>query len=140
MANVVTVQKKSKSKWDFHHNAKPKWLPWTNSKPRPNKPSSMLWTHNNCTKEIKWMPISEPNKDNMPRKYGENSRKRLYNHKLGTIKQLYSHKYVPTTIVTPSVRKKTKEIWLLQRRKMRKIFLLVNYSKCQWTSNQPSGH
>jgi hypothetical protein len=38
------------------------------------------------------------------------------------------------------VRKKTKEIWLLQRRKMRKIFLLVNYSKCQWTSNQPSGH
>ncbi len=37
MANVVTIQKKSKSKWDSHHNAKPKWLPSTNSTPNQDQ-------------------------------------------------------------------------------------------------------
>jgi hypothetical protein len=107
MTNVIIVQKKSKSKWDFHRNAKPKGLPSTNSKPRPNKPSSLLWTNNDCTKKIKWLPTTEPRfKENMPKKCRRNSRKRHYNHKSKTTKQLYFHKYVPTTIITPSVRKK----------------------------------
>ncbi len=100
--NVVTIQKKSRLKWDFHCNAKPKGLPWINSKPRPNKPSLLLWTSNNCTDEIKWLPSGKPRfKENMPRKCKINSRNKHYN-KLKTTKQLYtkqlySHKYVLTT-------------------------------------------
>jgi hypothetical protein len=60
MTNVVIVQKKSKLKCDFHCNAKPKGLPWTDSKPRPNEPSSLLWTNNDCIDEIKWLPSGEP--------------------------------------------------------------------------------
>jgi hypothetical protein len=50
LINVINVQKKSKSKWDSHHNAnhnaKLKGLPWTDSKPKPNEPNSLLWTNN----------------------------------------------------------------------------------------------
>jgi len=110
MTNVVIVQKKSKSKWDSHHNAnrnaKPKRLPWKNSKPRPNKPSSQLWTNNDYTDEIEWLPSGEPRfKENMPRKCRINSRKRCYNYSR-TTEQLYFHKYVPTSIITTSVGRK----------------------------------
>jgi hypothetical protein len=81
MTNVIIVQKKSKLKWDFHlsanHYAKPKRLPWTISKPRPNGPSSQLWTNNDCIDESEWLPSSEPRfKENMPKKCRINSRKK----------------------------------------------------------------
>jgi hypothetical protein len=60
MTNVVTIQKKSRSRWDSHrnanHNAKCKGLPWIESKPRPNKPSSLLWNSNDYIDEINWLP------------------------------------------------------------------------------------
>jgi hypothetical protein len=110
ITNVIFVQKKSKLKWDSHLNAKcnakPKGFLWTNSKPRPNKPSSLLWTCNDCTDEIEWMPNGEPRfKEKMLRKCRINSRKRRYN-KSRTTKQLYTHKYVPTTIITTSMGRK----------------------------------
>jgi hypothetical protein len=104
--NVVIVQKKSKSRWDSRGNAKHKGLPWTNSKPRPNKPSSLLWTSNDYIDEIKWLPSGEPRfEENMPKICRINSRKRNYN-KLRTTKQLYFHKYMPTTTITTSVGRK----------------------------------
>jgi hypothetical protein len=115
MTNAIIAQKKSKSKWNSHRNAKLKGLPWIDSKPRLNEPSSLLWTSIDCIEEIEWLPIGEPRyKEDMPRKCKKNSRKKHYNHKSRTPKQLYFHKYVPTTTITPSVRKKTREIWLLQ--------------------------
>jgi hypothetical protein len=33
--------KEAKSRWDSYRNAKLKILPWTDSKPRPNEPSSL---------------------------------------------------------------------------------------------------
>jgi hypothetical protein len=106
MTNVIIVRKKSKSRWDFYHNAKPKGLPWTDSKPRPNKPSSFLCTNNDYTDEIKWLLSGEPRfKEKMPRKCKINSRKMRYN-KSKTTKQLYPHKYVLTTIITISVGRK----------------------------------
>jgi hypothetical protein len=60
MTNVVIVQKKSKLKWDFHRNAKPKGLPWINSKPKPNETIGLLWTSNDCINEIEWLPSGEP--------------------------------------------------------------------------------
>jgi hypothetical protein len=114
MTNVVTVQKKSKSRWNSHDNDKFKGLPWIDSKLRLNEPRSLLWTNIDCIEEIKWLPISEPRfKEDMPRKCKNKSRKRRYNHKSRTPKQLFSHKYVPIAAITPSVRKKIKEIWLL---------------------------
>jgi hypothetical protein len=106
MTNVVTVQKKYKLKWDSHHNAnhnvKLKGLPSIDSKPRPNK-HALLWTSNDYINEIKWLPSGEPRfKENMLRKCRIKSRKRCYN-KSRTTKQLYSHKYVPTTTITTSV-------------------------------------
>jgi hypothetical protein len=81
-------------------------LPWTDSKQRPNKPNSLLWTSNNYTNEIEWLPTGEPRfKGDMPRNCRKNSRKRHYN-KSRTIEQLYSHKYVPTTTITPGVGRK----------------------------------
>jgi hypothetical protein len=78
----------------------------TYSKPRPNKPNSILWTNNEYTDEIKWLPSGEPRfKEKIPRKCRINSRKRCCN-KLRTIEQLYSHKYVPKTIITTSVGRK----------------------------------
>jgi len=69
MTNVIIVQKKSKLRWDSHHKAKLKGLPWTNSKPRPNKPNSLLWTSNDYIEKIEWLPTSEPKfKKNKPKK------------------------------------------------------------------------
>jgi hypothetical protein len=84
----------------------------------------MLWTNNNCTEEIEWMPISEPRfKDNMPRKCKKNSRKRFYNQKSRTIEQLYSHKYVPTTTITPSVEKINQGNMVVAKKKNEKKLL-----------------
>ncbi len=82
MTNVIIVQKKSKSKWNSHYNAKLKGLSWIDSKPRLNEPNSFLWTSIDCTEKIEWLPIGEPRyKKDMPRKCRKNSRKRHYNHK-----------------------------------------------------------
>jgi hypothetical protein len=81
-------------------------LPWIDSKPRPNEPSSLLWTNNDYTDEIEWLPSGEPRyKENMLRKCRINSRKRHYK-KSRNIEQLYSHKYVPTTTIITSVGRK----------------------------------
>jgi hypothetical protein len=128
MAHVVTIQKKSKSRWDSHRNAKLKGLPWSNSKPRPNEPSSLLWINNNRIDEIKWLPTSEPIfKENMLRKCRRNSRKTHYN-KSRTIEQLYSHKYVPITTITPSVRRKYQGNMVATKKKSEEKFSMVKYS------------
>jgi hypothetical protein len=85
--------------------------------PRPNKPSSLLWNNNDCTDEIKWLPSGEPRfKENMPRKCRIKSRKRCYN-KSRTTKRLYSHKYVPTTIITSSVGRKYQGNMVVEEKK-----------------------
>jgi hypothetical protein len=89
MTNVVTIQKKSKLRWDSYRNG--------------NRNAKLLWTNNDYTDEIKWLPSGEPKfKEKMSRKCKINSKKRRYN-KSRTIEQLYSHKYVPTTTIAISV-------------------------------------
>jgi hypothetical protein len=59
-----------------------------------------------CTNEIEWLLSGEPRfKENMQRKCRINSRKRHYN-KSRTTKQVYFHKYVPTTTITIKVGRK----------------------------------
>jgi uncharacterized protein YlzI (FlbEa/FlbD family) len=106
-------------------------LPWTNSKPRPNKPSSLLWINNNYIDEIKWLPSGELRfKEKMPRKCRINSRKRCY-IKSRTIEQLYSHKYVPTTTIAISVGRKYQGNMVVVKKKSKEKHLNVNYSRCQ---------
>jgi hypothetical protein len=130
ITNVIIVQKKSKLKWDSHlnanRNAKPKGLPSTDSKPRANEPSSLLWTCNDCTNEIEWLPSGGPRfKENMPRKCRINSRKRRYN-KSRTNKQMYIHKYVPTTTITTSVgRKYQGNMVAIEKKNEEKLFNIV---------------
>jgi hypothetical protein len=57
----------------------------------------------------------------MPRKCRRNSKKKCYN-KSRTIEQLYFHKYVPITTITPSVRRKYQGNILQQKRNEEKFF------------------
>ncbi len=82
----------------------------------------MLWTNNDYTNEIEWLPTGEPRfKGDMPRNCRKNSRKKHYN-KSRIIAQLYSHKYVPTTTITPSVGRKYQGNMVVEKKIEEKLF------------------
>jgi hypothetical protein len=74
----------------------------------------MLWTNNNCTEEIEWMPISEPR---FKITCQENVRK-VQGKGFITINQELLR---PTTTITPSVKKRKGNMVVAKKKSEKKL-------------------